>query len=161
MGRTAFISKENISTGVIDITQKESDIEAKKKRLTELVNEYAELDSLIKEKTKIAKEQNAEIKELMKDLDITSFDGDDYTAIYSIRKKEYFDEEPMMEWMKRRRVAQWSIKTREYIDMKIFEDALYQGKISEMNLDYIKSNFKKCDETVALSMKKRKEKKDG
>lgn len=156
MARKPLITKDSLERGIVTVAQEGNE---DTKRLTELVNSYAVLNLELKEKKKIADEQNAEIKELMRKLNITEFEGDDFTANYSERKKEYFDETPMIEWMKRRKVAHWTIKTKEYIDTNELEDAIYQGKIDDIDLDFIKNNFKKVDKTPTLTISKRKEKK--
>lgn len=151
MSRKPFVTAEALGLGVATAAERGKD----ENRLTELVNSYAELNLDIKEKKKLADEQNAEIKELMRKLDITSFDGDEYTAVYSVRKKESFDEQPMIEWMKQKKVAPWVIKTKEYIDMDELENAIYGGRIDVSELDHM-NTFKKIDETPALTIKKKK-----
>lgn len=131
----------------------------KKNPLDELVPKYgankAEADDL----KKIVEAQNKQIKELMADADITSYEAGGYVASVSTTEKSKFNEAKLLNVIKgNEELASQVIKTQEYVDMDALENILYAGTISKELL----LEMDKCKETstvVTLRIKKAKKKK--
>lgn len=156
MARKTFVTKETLDDGIVTVSEKVKSDELAAE-LTTLVNEYANAKEIIDKYDKIAKDRNAKIKELMSKHKLESFDADEYVVDYSVSEKKSFDEDPMMEWMNRRKVVQWAIKTKHFIDTDILYEAIYQGKVSDTDLAKMK-DFEIIKEIPTLRLKRRKKK---
>ena len=73
----------------------------------------------------------------------------------TIAEKKSFNEAPMIAWMKSENVALDSIRTKEYIDSDILEEAIYNGKIEAGNLVKMKE-FEVVKKTPTLRINKKK-----
>lgn len=130
-----------------------------KNPLDELVPKYgankAEADDL----KKIVDAQNKQIKELMAEADIESYEAGGYVASVSTTEKSKFNEAKLLNVIKgNKELAEQVIKTQEYVDMDMLENILYTGKVSKDML----LELDKCKETsavVTLRIKKAKKKK--
>lgn len=103
--------------------------------------------------------ENAKIKELMAEQNIKDFEVDGITAKYVIQNKERMDEYKLLTLLKERGYTN-VIKTKEYVDMDLLEDALYHDTIDKdtiVEMDKCKS----VKEVVQLRVSKKKVKKDG
>ena len=124
------------------------------KTLDELIPEYAanklELDSY----KKICDDENAEIKRLMEESEISKYSAGGYVATKVVSTRETVDEEKLLAMMRKYGITE-AIKTREYVDMDVLEKYLYNHEITPDFAD----DFYKCrdvKEVVTLQVKKEK-----
>lgn len=102
--------------------------------------------------------ENAQIKELMAKQKIKDFEVDGITAKYVIQNKESMDEERLLVLLKERGYEN-VIRTKEYVDMDLLEDALYHDTIDKdtiIEMDKCKS----VKEVIQLRISKKKEKRN-
>lgn len=100
--------------------------------------------------------ENAEIKKLMAEQDIKDFEVNGITAKYVIQNKESMDEDKLLSILKERGYEN-VIRTKEYVDMDLLEDALYHDTIDKdtiVEMDKCKS----VKEVIQLRVSKKKEK---
>ena len=97
-------------------------------RLTELLPIYhaqkSEMDSI----KKVIDKENAEIKTLMRESNLSEFVAGDIKATCSVSERQDFIEEALIEKLKDMKVR-GIIKKKEYVDMDALENAIYNGKI--------------------------------
>ena len=121
------------------------------KKLNALIDNYGikkeELDLLKKDTDKL----NTEIKQLMKENELTDYSTKNYKAIYEIRKSESLDEDQVIEILKANGVKN-VVKTKEYVDEDALEQAIYNGKLDQNVLKAI-NECRIVKETVALKIK--------
>lgn len=142
-----------------------------RKNLQELVNEPSEasksLDVLIPryainkeqmdELKKVCDVQNKEIKSLMQSENLDLYTSKGFKATKFISKRESFNESKLLNALRDVDID-GLIKTKEYVDMDVLENALYRGQLSEdiiLTLD----KCKEVKEVVTLKITKIKEKK--
>ena len=144
---------------VNEMELQEASDEQKLQDLERVVTEYAkgkdELDSL----KKVCDEQNKAIKSLMS----TLIEPDNGKRIYEIgdivctvnqTKKESFNEDKLLDVL-RLCPVEGLIKTREYVDMDVLEDAIYKQEIGQDLLMEIDS-CREVKETQVLTIKRKK-----
>ena len=118
-----------------------------------LVTYYAELKAQEKEITPKIKKVNNEIKERILNGEEVSEDCE-YKATVSIIDKSYFDESKLLSTLKELGFTN-CIKTKEYVDMNILENEMYQGTITA---DQIKDcKVKKEEQRLNVNKKKKGE----
>jgi hypothetical protein len=97
-------------------------------RLTELLPIYhmqkSEMDSI----KKVVDKENAEIKTLMRQANLSEFVAGDIKATCSVSERQDFIEEALIEKLKEMKVR-GIIKKKEYVDMDALENAIYNGKV--------------------------------
>lgn len=97
-------------------------------RLTELLPIYhmqkSEMDSI----KKVVDKENAEIKTLMRESNLSEFVAGDIKATCSVSERQDFIEEALIEKLKDMKVR-GIIKKKEYVDMDALENAIYNGKV--------------------------------
>lgn len=122
-----------------------------------LIPRYAVNKAQAAELKKVCDVQNKEIKELRlnEKLDLYTVNG--YKAIRSVSKRESFDEDKLVKILKKVDI-EGLIKTKEYVDMDILEDAIYRGQLGEDTILALDS-CKEVKEVVTLKVTKIKEKK--
>ena len=109
-------------------------------KLEELVKRYGENKDYIKPYEKVIKEDNDEIKRIMKEEDIKEFPGGDYVATYRVDVSEDFDKEKLVQAVKSAWTEKHGSETCPYlvvkydVDMKALEDAIYQGEFDATKL---------------------------
>lgn len=100
------------------------------KTLDSLIPQYAankrEQDSY----KKLCDKENAQIKAIMQDYVIPSYEAGGYKAVYSIQKRESINEELLLEIAHQHGISE-IVKTKEYIDFDALENAIYNGRIPE------------------------------
>lgn len=102
--------------------------------------------------------ENAMIKELMAEQKIKDFEVDGIVAKYVIQNKESMDEDKLLTILKERGYEN-VIRTKEYVDMDLLEDALYHDTIDKdtiVEMDKCKS----VKEVIQLRISKKKEKRN-
>lgn len=120
--------------------------------LQELIPAYAENKAELDSYKKICDKENAEIKEIMLAEDLSEEIVDNYVAKITKSNRESFNEEKLLEIAHNEGISE-IVKTKEYIDYDILEDAIYNGKISEDILLKI-ATAKEVKEVVTLKVSK-------
>ena len=109
----------------LEVSAKEKGAE---ERLIELLPIYhmqkSEMDSI----KKVVDKENAEIKTLMRESNLSEFVAGDIKASCSISERQDFIEEALIEKLKDMKVR-GIIKKKEYVDMDALENAIYNGKV--------------------------------
>ena len=103
--------------------------------------------------------ENAKIKELMAEQKIKDFEVGGIVAKYVIQNKESMDEYKLLTLLKERGYEN-VIKTKEYVDMDLLEDALYHDAIDKDTVIEM-DKCREVKEVIQLRISKKKEKKDG
>lgn len=98
--------------------------------LTDLIPLYGEHKASLDVQKKQCESENAQIKKLMEDGNITEFQSGGYTAKYSVQDRVSMNEDRLLEVLKKAGITN-VIKTREYVDSDLLEKALYNNEISE------------------------------
>lgn len=123
-------------------------------RLTELLPIYymqkSEMDSI----KKVVDKENAEIKTLMRESNLSEFIAGDIKATCLVSERQDFIEEALIEKLKDMKVK-GIIKKKEYVDMDALENAIYNGKVDAAALASCQT--KKEVVTLRVSKLKRKE----
>lgn len=123
--------------------------------LEQLIDAYAlnknELDSY----KKICDAENAEIKALMTELELNKASTEDYTATLSIQHRETMDEDKLLEVLRDAGYADIVIRTKEYVDMDLLENAIYHEMIDKDTL-LAMQRCKEVKEVQTLKISKRK-----
>lgn len=125
-----------------------------KENLKNLINDYAEQNSLFNATKKVVDKLKSEIKEAFSESKISEFDTGDFTAVLSNVEKQSFNEELMIPIIKTFGVR-GVVKKKEYVDMDALEKAIYSGKITAEQV----LQLDKCKETTSsqrLTIKKNK-----
>lgn len=126
--------------------------------LTNAIDTYAlnknELDSY----KKICDKENAEIKALMTELELDKAVTDDYTASLIVQHRETMDEDMLLEVLINNGYRDLVVRTREYVDMDLLENAIYHSKIDKDTLLQM-NNCKQVKEVQTLKIAKRKKEK--
>ena len=123
--------------------------------LNTIIPHYYELKHDYDNMKKAVESENADIKFEMERRGIKNYTAGGVTAKYIVAKKETFDEEKLIELFHSKGLDDF-IKTKEYVDLDLVEDALYHNNIS---VDTI-LEMEKCKivkETVQLRVSKKKE----
>lgn len=120
-------------------------------RLTELLPIYhtqkSEMDSI----KKVVDKENAEIKTLMRESNLSEFVAGDIKATCSVSERRDFIEEALIEKLKEMKVR-GIIKKKEYVDMEALENAIYHGKVDAAAL----ASCQTTKEVVTLRVSKAK-----
>ena len=126
--------------------------------LKELIDNYAHNKNELDSYKELCDKANKEIKDIMKENDLTSFDTDNYTAKLGVQERTKFDEDTAINILKNSGLSSQDlkgiIKKKEYIDMDALESAIYHGKI--MASDLSKANSVTQVYTLKVSIKKEK-----
>lgn len=125
------------------------------KRLDELIPSYCLNKSEFDSYKKLCEKENAEIKALMKEQNVSDYRVDGYTVKYVIVKKETINEEKLLEIAHIHGIPE-IVKTKEYIDFGALENAIYNGKI-EASIIAEMNTAKEVKEVETLRISKNKE----
>lgn len=95
---------------------------------------------------------NKKIKELMSKLDTKEFETDNgLIAKVSVQNREGFNEPALIEKLKELNMLV-AIKTKEYVDMNVLEDLIYNGYVDAKDL----TNCKETKQVTVLKVSKKK-----
>ena len=97
-------------------------------RLEEVIPEYQDLNNQYNSMGKTVKSLSAEIKDLMGDIDLDTYEVDGIKAKVSHIQSVSFDEELLLATIKDLGLNHL-IKTKEYVDMNMLESAIYRHEI--------------------------------
>lgn len=120
--------------------------------LEKLVEQYIEAKKKEADITKVTKDLNAKIKKVMLTEDIDEVETDCGTARLSVRRKESFDEENLIDFLKSSGNARGLVKKKEYIDYDALESALYREKLDPETVQKL-DDYKIVQETTVLNIK--------
>lgn len=95
--------------------------------LDTLIPQYAANKSELDSYKKICDNENAQIKAIMKDFVVPSYEAGGYKATYTISERESLNEEMLLEILGGDARAIGIIKTKEYVDFDALEKAIYNG----------------------------------
>jgi hypothetical protein len=126
-------------------------------KLDELIPQYASNKSEMESYKKICDRENAQIKSIMRDMDISSYEAGGYKATYSVSERESMNEEMLLEIAHKYDIPD-IVKTKEYIDYDALENAIYNEQISQDVLLEM-NKAKESKEVVTLRVSKIKNKK--
>ena len=101
--------------------------------LKELIRLFYEDKQQLDEYKKSTDEYNKNIKDLMGKLDTTEFESDDLIAKISVQNRESFNEPKLIEKLKELNI-EGVIKTKEYVDMDVLENVIYDGFLNASEL---------------------------
>ena len=113
---------------------------------------YAENKMELDSYKKLVDRDNSLIKELMQEADLTEKQVGGWVAKLTKSNRESFNEDKLLEIAHNNNLDE-IIKTKEYIDMDLLEDAIYNGKISEDILLEM-GKAKEVKEVVTLKVSK-------
>lgn len=122
--------------------------EEKQLPISELIDSYGEYKAQESSIKKVIAEQNEKLKNYLRgiiteDADSISEDGVNYTATLKLRDDSKMNEEKLIEYLKKNKLAKGIVKKKEYVDEKAFEDAVYNGVITEEQL----TEMDRCKDT--------------
>lgn len=98
--------------------------------LDELIPQYALNKSEMDSYKKLCDKENAQIKSIMQNFGMPTYNVGDYKASYIISKRESMNEDKLLEIAHFYGIPE-IVKTKEYIDFDALENAIYNGKISD------------------------------
>lgn len=126
--------------------------------LDTLIPQYAANKAEMDDYKKICDRENAEIKSIMRDFVVSSYEASGYKATYSVSERTSMNEEMLLDIVHNYNIP-GIVKTKEYIDYDALEKAIYDGEISEeilLEMDKAKT----VKEVVTLRVSKVKQKKE-
>ena len=126
-------------------------------KLDELIPQYASNKFEMESYKKICDRENAQIKSIMRDMDLSSYEAGGYKATYTISERESMNEEMLLEIAHKYDIPE-IVKTKEYIDYDALENAIYNEQISQDVLLEM-NKAKESKEVVTLRVSKIKNKK--
>ena len=124
------------------------DIEQAKNELVLLIPQYYQNNTQAAQLKKIVEAGSKRIKELFEKTGYRDLMVGDLMAAVTITKKEVFNEDRLLEYIKKQKIK-GLVKKREYVDMEALEDAIYHGLINPVDL----APFQEVTETPRLTVK--------
>lgn len=118
-----------------------------------LILAYAENKKELDSYKELCERENKEIKKIMLDNSLTSFEAGDYTAKIATQNRTTLDEEKLLYVMKQGGYNN-VIKTKEYVDMDALESALYHNDIDKQTMEQM-DKCQNIKEVITLTVKKR------
>jgi ribosomal protein S8E len=125
--------------------------------LEELIPSYGQNNTELNSYKKICADENAKIKELMKEAKIEEKTVDGWVASVRVKRTESFNENKLLDIAKSLGLTD-IIKTKEYVDTDVMEELIYNGTITQEMLLEI-SKAQEVKETPTLYIKREKKKK--
>lgn len=124
-----------------------------KELLGKLVAKYGQEKEVLDKYKKSTDADNKQIKSIMMEEGLDSFESDGYEAKYSVSKSESYNTEALLEYIHKHKDLEPCIKTQEYIDENVLEDLIYKGKLSKTEVAAL-DKFRIVKETPKLTIKK-------
>lgn len=103
-------------------------------------------------------ERGKEIKQIMQDADIDSFDTGSHTAKFTLQRRETMDESKVITILQKRGFDGKIVKLKPYVDMDELESAIYHDELPKEVQDEL-SACVTVKEIPTLKVTKNKEKK--
>lgn len=123
--------------------------------LEQLIDAYALNKSELDSYKKLCDAENTEIKALMTELELNKASTKDYTATLSVQHRETMDEDKLLEVLRNAGYSALVIRTKEYVDMDLLENAIYHDKIDKETL-LAMQRCKEIKEVQTLKISQRK-----
>lgn len=123
--------------------------------LEQLIDAYALNKSELDSYKKLCDAENTEIKALMTELELNKASTQDYTATLSVQHRETMDEDKLLEVLRDAGYSDLVIRTKEYVDMDLLENAIYHDKIDKETL-LAMQRCKEIKEVQTLKISQRK-----
>ena len=125
-------------------------------RLNQLIPTYAEDKNKLDAYKKACEEENNEIKQLLKELELDEWQAGEYSVKYIVQHRETMNEEKVMAILRKYDIP-GIIKTRSYVDFEALESAIYLDRVPEVAVAEMQAAKEvKLVETLKLSKKKTK-----
>ena len=126
--------------------------------LSKMIPAYGRIKAQMSEDKKAADKLNERIKSSMREEAITEKEVDGYIASYAVRVSESYNEDTLIDVIKKHDNLKSCLKKKLYVDMEELEKLIYNNKIpKKVLLEMDKCRIKK--ETEVLTVTKVKEKK--
>lgn len=119
-------------------------------QLKRLIDTYALNKNKLESYKKICDDENKEIKARMEELEVTKAQTEYYTATVSVQNRETMDEDKLLDVLKENGYADLVVRTKEYVDMDLLENAMYHEQIDADTL----AAMQKCKQTKAVKVLK-------
>ena len=123
-------------------------------KLEELIPEYVETKATSDNYKKLTDKLNNEIKTIMTEIDSAEYIAGDYVAKKTISYRKSIDEDRLLALMQEKGYES-VIRTREYVDADLLENAIYHGEIDRDTLLAIDDCTEKT-EVITLKVTKNK-----
>ena len=127
--------------------------------LEDLVRAFYFNDSQMKKYKAVSEEEKSQIKDIMKENELTDFAVSGVKVKYVESRKEELDEDKLLEILKKNGLTN-CVKTVEVVDMDALENAIYHREVPNSVLKKMDS-CKTTKVTVALRVSKVNEKVEG
>ncbi|MBP5710530.1 MAG: hypothetical protein J6W84_06095 [Bacteroidales bacterium] len=98
-------------------------------KLTMLVDAFAEVKSRFEAAKKDVDDRGKEIKQIMQDENLDSFDTGSYTAKFTLQRRETMDEGKVIAILQKRGFDGKIVKLKPYVDMDALESAIYHDEL--------------------------------
>ena len=98
-------------------------------KLTMLVDAFAEVKSRVEAAKKDVDDRGKEIKQIMQDENLDSFDTGSYTAKFTLQRRETMDEGKVIAILQKRGFDGKIVKLKPYVDMDALESAIYHDEL--------------------------------
>lgn len=123
-----------------------------------LVDAFATVKAKYELLKKDVDERGKEIKQIMQDENLDSFDTGSYTAKFTLQRRETMDESKVISILQKRGFDGKIVKLKPYVDMDELESAIYHDKLPKDVQDEL-SACVVVKEIPTLKVTKNKEKK--
>lgn len=126
--------------------------------INDLIDNYGEAKAKESALKKELAEENEAIKSYLRKLlkdgeDSVVLDGESYMVTLKFRDDSKMNEEKLIDYLKKHKLAKGIVKKKEYIDEKAFEEASYNGTITDEMLAEMDS-CKEIKMTEVLTVRK-------
>lgn len=123
-----------------------------------LVDAFATVKAKYELLKKDVDERGKEIKQIMQDENLDSFDTGSYTAKFTLQRRETMDESKVINILQKRGFDGKIVKLKPYVDMDALESAIYHDELPKEVQDEL-SACVVVKEIPTLKVTKNKEKK--
>lgn len=127
-------------------------------KLSMLVDAFAEVKAKFEAVKKDVDDRGKEIKQIMQDENLDSFDTGSNTAKFTLQRRETMDESKVIAILQKRGFDAKIVKLKPYVDMDALESAIYHDELPKEVQDEL-SACVIVKEIPTLKVTKNKEKK--
>ena len=127
-------------------------------KLTMLVDAFAEVKARFEAAKKDVDDRGKEIKQIMQDENLDSFDTGSYTAKFTLQRRETMDESKVIAILQKRGFDGKIVKLKPYVDVDALESAIYHDELPKEVQDEL-SACVVVKEIPTLKVTRNKEKK--
>ena len=126
-------------------------------KLSMLVDAFAEVKAKFEAVKKDVDDRGKEIKQIMQDENLDSFNTGEYTAKLTLQRRETMDESKVIAVLQKRGFDGKIVKLKPYVDMDALESAIYHDELPKEVQDEL-SSCVVVKEIPTLKVTKNKEK---